>query len=295
MVEIIELKPDYWDKEVFKDEYEVVRRFNSPGGRMYFRYDNEENKVWYISVTNALSKVMPESPFLTKWKMDKGEREAERLANAAADYGTMLHVFLAQALIKKHFDFDDAERQVHEYAREHPSEWTDLASQVGKLKDDMAALMQWAHDYQVKLLASEVIVYSDELLMAGAIDIICELNGPRNTRSLAFVDLKSGRNGFNDKHAVQLEIYRKLWAHSYPAMPQPNRIINIAPKAWKKDKPTYHMQEWTEKNCLAISCVDEYAAILKKTQMVSAPRVRNITGKVKVGDTMEGHIHTEEY
>src|SRR5690606_18783260 len=106
-----------------------------------------------------------------------------------------------------------------------PDEWHANA------KRDVLALAQFIREHNVRPLGVEVCLASDEMGVAGTIDLPCKMtvmqdgdwgevykSGPRKGETkitkapvevTAIVDFKSGMKGFWESHEIQLHLYRR--------------------------------------------------------------------------------------
>lgn len=70
------------------------------------------------------------------------------------------------------------------------------------LQNDMAAYFKWKKDYDVKVVATEIMVRHEAWRIATPLDIICAMNFG-GKRIMANVNLKTGDKGFSDAYGLQ--------------------------------------------------------------------------------------------
>jgi len=224
------------------------RRRNFAGDRFYFTAADDGTLAYYNSVTSVCSKALPKSPFLTNWQISWGSDEkAEEMLQQSADYGTLFHI-LINRFAQGEVLAGDLEEDVLDFFAKNALKW-DLQrtpwlrdSRTGwadRLANDIRCFHAFFVEREVKILASEIILGSPTLGIAGAIDLVAEItfNGKRVR---CIVDYKSGRNGFYESHELQLALYREIYNENFPDEPI-ELIFNFAPTEWRKT-PTYKLQ-----------------------------------------------------
>lgn len=293
------MEPDFWDEKAFAKKWEPIFRYASKQGRLYFR-KTDDGPIWYLSVTNAMKKVLPTSKYLIDWMIEYGQEGAMQLSEAAAEYGTMMHIFNAKFMIEGRYDFSYIEHDVQQYIADHPPKFAELHNKVDRLLKDMLAFAKFCAEYEVKPMAIEPIVYSDEYRLAGAVDIICEMNarkytektaGSKRQRIAAIVDEKSG--GIWETYGLQMELYRRMWNGLHPEYPV-MAIFNWAPNDWKK-APSYKLKQWDIENDKFISCTDEYISIIRK-QIDPKPRSEmKVEATISLGEDPDKYITYIKY
>lgn len=204
------------------------------GETRYYALCDETGKVlWSPSVTSVIRDTSPTPPGLMEWYLKHGNEEATRMRDAAADYGTALHIAIAQYFSGETLTFRDE-----------------------RLAKDMMAWHQFVRDRNVEVVACEVPLYmgptynGPKILggVAGTADLICEMDWDKG-RVLAMVDIKSGKNSYRD-HAVQLAFYTMMWNEWQDRMtedrfdPTVTHCFNWHPKEWTK-APSYGLVNQT--------------------------------------------------
>lgn len=248
-------------------------QLNARGERFYYTIDAEGNPVFFPSVTTILRNVMPENKFLTEWKLSMGKEEALAYTMERANYGSMVHGFLASLMISRRYNLDTLRDDIAKYVEREKLPEGFIDAHEDEAKADIIAFAKWMKEYDVRPYAVEVSLYSPSMGYAGMIDLVCNMrefsfedekkaiekaDGDEkklakiaekfSSRLDAIVDFKSGKKGFYDEYAIQLELYRMMWNENFPDKPI-GRIFNIAPKDWTKTsgkKPSYSFEEQTD-------------------------------------------------
>jgi hypothetical protein len=265
-----EMTAFYFNFDALREAPRTVYRLGGTNQRVYYTIDQSGEPSFYSSVTDFIKKSMPTSPHLIKWIADMGIEESKAYAQDRADYGTFMHIECGTLLITRKLDLDSMRDRLLAYIEEKKLP-QDFVNYVDELKKDLLAFAQWVIDYKVKPLAVEIVLASDELGVAGAIDLPCELtierkgffgeeykSGPQKGmpkeskqefRIRAIVDFKSGRKGFYEEHELQLETYRMMWNEEFPDLPIDD-IFNWSPKDWRGPVPTYNFKDQTASRSL---------------------------------------------
>jgi hypothetical protein len=271
---IEEVESIYLDENYIKEPPYKLRRMDYHGSRYYYREINGENR-FYMSVTTMIKKALPTSPFLIKWIADMGIDAANEFAKMRADYGTIMHIAFAKLALERTFNLDQLENFVAaRISEECPNRLSRLTEWVEELEKDILAFAQFMIECKVKVKGVELMVCSDRLQLAGAVDMYVEMTleemgfhgevykadgkhgkkgDPKRTKGPvtfdALIDFKSGKKGFYEENEIQLGAYRELMTDNF-ATPYDMRIFNFAPNAWR-DAPTYKLKEQSESKNLA--------------------------------------------
>lgn len=227
------------------------------GGRRY--YQNEAGETC-LSVTSFTSAVLPESRFLTDWRMQKAAEfgsadAANEFVRATADYGTALHIAVADFVRNGGMDWQEFEIWADEHlsAAGFHDDKTRRAA-VRELIKDFASMAQFLHDYRCTVLAVELPVLSPALGLATQIDLVVEMDAKdydktpveKRQRHKAIINLKSGKKGFFEAHQYQLLAERALFNATYGVLSgQIEEIYNLAPSDWRTE-PSYKLARQTE-------------------------------------------------
>ena len=261
-----EMQAIFFNEDALVEAPQKVYRLNGSNHRYYYTFDEKQDPTFFTSVTTMIKQTMPTSPHLIKWIADMGYEESRNYAQERADYGTFMHIEIAELLIARRYDTDKLKDKLKAYveAEKLPS---DFINHADELKKDLMAFAQFMIEKKVKPLAIEIVLTHPTDGYAGAIDLICEMTEevpgfwgekyktgaragePKKTKKemtfLAIVDFKSGRKGFYEEHEVQLQAYTEMWQHHFPGK-QVERAYNWSPKAWQGATPTYNLKDQTE-------------------------------------------------
>lgn len=265
-VTVEDLQALYFDKDAIRLAPQKVYRVGGTAKRVYYTIDPDGEPYFYSSVTEFLSRSLPTPHHLIKWIADMGYEEANEYRDIRAYYGTFMHIEWSSLLIHRMYDLDSLRDRLLAYIDENKLPASFITHEE-EMKRDMLSFANWVLESNVKPLAIEIMLASKAMGLGGAIDLPCEFDvpakvdsgevyksGPRKgevklvngtERVRAIIDFKSGRKGFNDQHALQLEVYRLIWNENFPDL-EIQRIFNWSPKEWKGSEPTYHLTEQTE-------------------------------------------------
>lgn len=260
-------------------------RVDSPGYRYYYTVTPAGEPVFYLSVTSFTRSVLPESKFLTDWRVRLGKEESEEAARVAAAYGTFLHILIANFIREGYYDHRETYTALDEYMVYEGIPMRFYGLWIEDLENDMLAFAQFCHDKEVKPLAIEFPIFGMDGL-AGMIDLPCSLlfNGKR---VVALVDFKSGRKGFWDDHELQLVTYKRLWNGWFKGTDyEAAMIFNWAPNDWRK-APTYKLQNQT--GSVQEQKFDHYHSIFKLDgNRTPSKTIKHFAGPIEFGENPEG-------
>ena len=218
----------------------MLKRTDGFTDKRYY-FDDETGK-FYISATSFCSSVLPENPYLVKWKQSLGEFEANRQAKLAARYGTCMHLCAEDFLSRENYTFSMLHSRTLEYMNKYDIDPDLEGKWLKNLKNDILAFAQFCYEKDIDPLNVEVWAKKDiteDGGIAGTIDLECNLKFGRK-KVHAIVDLKSGRKGFYDAHVLQL--------HLYSMVVPTEMLFNWSPSEWKGDTPTYKFVNQTKSN-----------------------------------------------
>ena len=204
---------------MIQQEFNGLYRYDDRGERFYARV-KDGKVIWYPSVTRIIKATSPTPAGLMAWYAKHGFDEANKLKDDAAERGTQMH------------------RLIEDYLRDRYVDLTDLPEFQAKA---LLAFHTFARDVQLHPIHTERVIYNDELIYAGACDLICAMQWKGNMIT-ALIDFKSGSNVYDD-YAVQLEMYRLAAVQQgFPIV----KVFNWSPKDWRKE-PTYTLTDQTAK------------------------------------------------
>ena len=232
-------------EKIFRVEIGGLRHYRRESGRLY------------KSLTTFLDAVMPSNRFLNSWRenmaveLGSAEKAAEYVQKTA-DYGTALHIAVAQYCRDNGVDWQDFEYWAQKQLQDSGFQNGTLSFALSELTRDFAAMLQFFHDYRVEVIAVELPVWLDAGV-ATLIDLVVEMDAKnydktpddKRERVKAIINLKSGKSGFFESHVLQLVGEREMFNETYGEISGDiRRVYNLAPNDWK-DKPTYKLKEQT--------------------------------------------------
>lgn len=247
------VSPDF-DAAAGKIFGERVYRVEVAGMRHYLR----ESGRLYRSLTTFLEYGMPKNKFLETWReemtADLGsvEKMDEWMQNVA-DYGTALHIASADYSRNNGVNWQDFESWAFEYLMAMDLKDRTLQSALSQLIKDFASLVQFFHDYRVRVIAVELPVFM-EAGVATLIDLVVEMDAKnydktpedKRQRVIAAINIKSGKNFF-EEHQFQLVGERRAFNETFGQTVgyKIELVFNLAPQAWR-EKPTYKLKDQTD-------------------------------------------------
>ena len=271
MINIEEVSALFKADAIVMPAYKLYQ-LNWNGRRYYYKIDETKagsDVTFYDGVTSVIKAAIPEGDALVNWRMNLGQKEADRIMNEKALYGSLMHTVFTRLLIDKKFDLDQLDEVVKMYCEKNNQvlmpDWAD------DLRHDLTAFAQWLIDYDVKPLIIESPLVDNELYLGGTLDLLCgltiEVKGfygevyktganagqPKETkqakRLLAIVDYKSNRSGsFYLSHQLQLGIYERMVKQNFAQFKDKDiALYNWSPKDWKT-APGYNFTQQTGKH-----------------------------------------------
>ena len=309
---ISQMKALFFKNDALREPSYRLWQLNSRGGRYYYTFNSNGEPIFYPSVTTILSRVMPENRFLTEWKLSKGKEAAEEYTAERASYGTFIHGQLAQLVMNRRYNLDSLRDELAKYVERERLPYGFIDAHEDEGKADIKAFARWMQEYDVRPYAVEVSLVSSNGY-AGMIDLVCNLRTVSRSdeaaarakagndatkqakidaaigRTDAIVDFKTGKKGFYDSHAIQLELYRRMWNENFPEKPI-ERIFNIAPKDWTKTVkkvPSFSFEEQTQNPVLRQ--VDIYLQLMKLLDEDDRTIV-TIGGTIDLDSTTEDNV-----
>lgn len=303
-----EMHAIFFDEDALVEAPQKVYRLQGSKDRYYYTLDEKGNPQFFTSVTTMIKFSMPTSPHLIKWIADMGYEESRNYAQERADYGTFMHMEIAELLITRKYDTSKLKSKLKAYieAEKLP---VDFINHEDELKKDLLAFAKFMIDYKVKPLAIEIVLTHPTDGYAGALDLPCEMtievpgldhdnpykSGPRKGEPreikvekviTAIVDFKSGRKGFFDEHEIQLEAYKQMWDIHFPNKPV-DKIFNWSPKDWRK-KPNYNLKDQTDSRNR--EKLQHYVEISKIESSRKSKTVTIIDGIIDIDNGVDGNI-----
>ena len=281
-ITVEKLSSIFFDATKLKAQPDPLYRLDSSGHRYYYKFDENEEPIFFTSVTTLIRNTLPTSPHLIQWLVSKQGSGAEE-AEERAHYGTFLHVECAELLINGTYDLDKLQKKLDAYAEIHKIQV--LKGWVDELKKDVLAFAQFIIDRNVKPLAIEICLYHPTDGYAGAIDLVAELDWSKK-RIVGIIDLKSGRKGFYESHEIQLGAYKDMWEIHFPDV-RVDKIFNWSPTAWRKS-PSYKLKDQTDSSNIA-----KLPNLVANAKIEDAKRdnsVTTVSGKIDLVKGLGGNI-----
>jgi hypothetical protein len=260
----------YFDSDALRlPPYQLYRLNNHQGGRFYYKLNEENEPVFFMSVTNMISATMPTSPQLIEWMVGMGSKEAaDKYANERAVYGTFMHMKFTELLINRQLGIETMIEDLKACMEAEKIPLSNLDKWSKDIKKDILGFAQFLIEHKVKPLAIEVVLANEEDGYAGAVDLVCSMgmieNGyfgevykttckggekgdPKISKGWvefkAIVDYKSGRKGFWEEHEIQLQSYEEMVNQNLGITV--DRLFNYAPTDWRST-PAFKLKDQTE-------------------------------------------------
>lgn len=288
---------------------QAVYRLDGADIRWYYTISDHGQVRFYGSVTSILDKTLPTSPYLIKWIADHGVQGAARLRDQKAEYGTLMHLVIADYLQQETYNLNMMHFIVQHYAREHRIQY-DVSWWAESLQKDLLSFDAFCKEYNVKPLAVEMVCAAPSLGYAGCIDLVCEMTVmekgfadgvvyakgknegqpkevkiPKTFR--AIVDFKSGKHQFYENNEIQANMYMNLWNTCYPEA-RVERCYNWRPTEWEGVDPTYNVKDQTR-----VNSSEKIPHLLKlfAIDVPPAPKPQlQMTGTIKLNAQFDGVI-----
>ncbi|MCX6145738.1 MAG: hypothetical protein NTW25_00585, partial [Candidatus Kapabacteria bacterium] len=231
-------------------------RWDDKFKRYYFEIDNVTDEVtFYPSVTTILSKVLPESEFLSMKKTELG-KEYWTWMNELASQGTFIHQELAGFFETGTIDFTTIQDRIKNYILESKQQYS-VSSWCRVVLPKIISFIKFAEECNVEpiLIESTVKFNDDNLKWAGTIDLLAYIDinkkgfwgdvyksdathgkkgDPKEStkvfRELCLIDFKSGTADI-DSYAMQLQMYKLAIEQNMNI--QIDNIVNVKPKEYK--------------------------------------------------------------
>lgn len=178
--ELQELQFAYKDDLVLTQPSIIYRANYGGGDRYYYRITQDETGkrqfIFYPSTTTFTKKVLPTSEFLLQWMKENGE-ETDAIRDLAADYGTLMHICLAYFLMSG-WDYSTTREVVAQYVEKLGHHKNLISKWTERINKDVAAFAQFCRDYEIEPIMIEGMLASDELGIAGTLDLVCKMRTP---------------------------------------------------------------------------------------------------------------------
>ena len=284
-IKIEEKQFDFLSPELQRPK-NFIRRFQQGNNRFYYDVKEDGSIKLYASATTLIKDGYAEDNTpIVKWQNNlraEGKNPDYELSYLATR-GTLLHFLLGELIQGKDITLNDLRKYIFENAVEltYDPLFEDVISKDSTwLVKSVLSFTQFVKDYNVKPLALELILASDEYEVASPIDLICTLDieekgffgdvyktgdkkgepkeSKRTRNVLAVGDFKSGN--FYNKHYLQLQLYKRILKENYPDL-KIEYMFNWSPKDWQTS-PTYNLKEQSEGSLDALcECIFEQGKI----------------------------------
>ena len=269
-IEIVEKQFDFLSQDLPRPT-KFIRRFQQGNNRYYYDVKEDGSIKLYSSATTLIRDGYAEdTTALEKWRnvLRAEGKSAEYELAFLACRGTILHFLLGECIQGKDINLSDMRLFITENAPEITQVYLFddvMRKDVNWLIKGVLAFMQFVKDYNVKPLALELIMASDQYEVASPIDMVCTMTitekgffgevyksgekkgQPKETKQertvVAIVDFKS--NNFYDKHYLQLQLYKRIMKENYPDL-EVDCLFNWSPKDWTSTTPTYNLKEQSD-------------------------------------------------
>jgi hypothetical protein len=270
--------------EFYNDQFKQPKTFYrlDIGDKRHYYDVTEKDVIIYPSWTTVLGKTLPTSEHLIEWIADNGMEKANEIKYERSEYGTFLHILIADFLKKKSIDVT-YEAILDKMLDHFGNDINGNVKWIEDLQNDLLAFAQFCIDHSFELVASEITLASRKYGVAGTIDIVGYIKY-YNKKILILMDIKSGRKGFYEQHILQLAGYKETWNENFPNYPI-DKVYNWAPKDWRT-KPSYSFTDQTEK------AIADILPNLVSTYKIMHPvkrTIRQYSGKLKLGIDLENN------
>lgn len=297
-------QPEFASKTA-KIQGEKIYRVEIGGLRHYRR----ESGSVYKSLTTFLDAVMPSNKVLQNWREQiavdlGGADKAADYVQSTADYGTALHIAVADYCRNNGVDWQEFEQWAFQYLADSGFANGTLQSAQSELTKDFASMLQFFHDYRVDVIAVEIPVWMD-CGVATLIDLVVEMDAKnyektpdeKRKRIRSIINLKSGKKGFFETHVFQLDGERRMFNETYGSIfGNIENVFNLAPTDWKA-KPTYKLKDQTEDANEISEQFSLFIQIGKSRGVLSTPskKFTVFVGKTEYGQNPSDAIKTYDY
>lgn len=255
-----------------------IRRFQQGGNRFYFELLPDGKVELYSSATTLISDGYAENKTaLEVWRNTlraEGKDPVKEL-NYTASRGTLMHYLASKYIIGVDINLNELDILIKQDAPELldlPYYDEIIDRDLEWLQKALLAFAQFVKEYEVKPLATELIMKSDVYKVASPIDLVAKMTieekgffgevyktgekkgtpkeSKRKREILAIIDLKSSQSGFYDSHYLQLQLYKRIFEENYPDL-KIEGLFNWSPKDWRVGGvPTYNLKDQSNEDCL---------------------------------------------
>jgi hypothetical protein len=107
-----------------------------------------------------------------------------------------------------------------------------------KARNSFLGFVEWAHQWKLTVLHTELRLVSEEFNFGGTIDCIAEL-GPKDRRQMVLLDWKTSKSIYAD-YLCQVAAYGILWNEHFPD----DMLYGYHLVRFDKDEGDYHHHQW---------------------------------------------------
>lgn len=167
---------------------EITRIDNYEFDERFYQQVINDVKVFAPSVTHILSCTYPSDWGLVQWRGDVGNKRADEILEETSTDGSFVHESIEKIL--------KGEKIVS----------TDISTMFSpkrslKIKRCLQAFLDWAKEYQPKVISTEYIIWNDKEKYAGTVDLKCQIG-----EEIYLVDFKTSKT-IHSTHKVQISAY----------------------------------------------------------------------------------------
>lgn len=284
----------YANQTVLLQQPRLIRRIDALDSRYYYTLDGGF-ATFYISTTSFIKKVTPTNPHLIEWFKKHGT-QADIMRDQAADFGTLMHICFAE-FHTTGYDFSTTAHRVKEWVKSngHPmalaGEWTK------RLNKAIASYAKFCADYDIEPILIEGMLASDEMGIAGTLDLIAYATietkvgkgkdaTVKRERKLVNIDFKSGN--IHKSAQMQLSINKLIFEENFPHL-EIAENWSWSPKDFVT-APTYTLVNQT-KTIYTPDLIDTYLKIYAAEYAgeLDAKIFHQFTGIIAPGNPIDRH------
>ncbi len=175
-------------EEMVTVEGKPIMRITTADERWYVKGE----KTFVPSVT-WIAGYYPKGIGFYKWLADKGWDEAEAIKNAAGDKGSKVHYAITDLLKGGKVAIDG----------QYPNPTTGEPEEITKEEYEcIMSFVGWFNETKPKVIANEVVVFSEGDKYAGTIDLICKID-----KQVWVIDFKTGQTVWPE-YELQISAYK---------------------------------------------------------------------------------------
>lgn len=235
-----------------------MRRIAGKGTRLYV----DENDNRFIGATKCADLSLPKNAMrhLATWRnkltAEFGSVEkVDDYVSATADYGTSVHVAIAEYFTRKKLDHTDYAAIFDELfvvnARKKGISQDIIDTAYYESQKDLIAILQFIEDYEVEPLSVEQMCRSFEIRTATPIDLPCLMNAKnykatptdKRRKILALLNIKTSKSSASTAHEYQCAAEWICWHETFGDYFPAHFIGTIRPTDWK-DAPKYELKQY---------------------------------------------------